>query len=451
MDGYQSTSPTEICDQANGSALDATFPPEAGSLPPQPGSELRRVIENRNVRLGPAYGNSVPDILHAMREHLKMEVAFVSEFTRGRRVFRYVDSSWAKNPVRVGEGDPLEDSYCARVVDGRMPELMSDAKMNACAAEMPVTFAIPVGAHMSVPIRLSDGSVYGTFCCFSRSADSSLNLRDLNLMRVFAELAGKMIERERLIDRNHHDIHDRTMQVLRGDTMNIVYQPIYDLERAAIAGFESLARFVSTPARTPDRWFNDAHAVGLGVELEMMAIEHALQLLPHLGEGFDLGINASPDTIVDPRFHQLLSGLEHVDRLVLEITEHAAVDRYEEIAACLRPDRGRGLKIAVDDAGAGYASFRHILNLEPDRIKLDMSLTRDIDIDPARRALAAALIHFAADTGSTLVAEGVETAAEAATLIELGVAKAQGYFLGRPMALEALQRHGRLPTGAANS
>ncbi len=406
-------------------------------------------MESRAVHFGPAYGNSVPDILHAMREHLKMEVAFVSEFTRGRRVFRYVDSSWAKNPVRVGEGDPLEDSYCARVVDGRMPELMNDARMNACAAELPVTFALPVGAHVSVPITLSDGAVYGTFCCFSRSADNSLNLRDVHLMRVFADLAGKMIERERAIDRNQHDMHERTMQVLREDTLNIVYQPIYDLEKGTITGFESLARFAPTPARSPDRWFSDAHTVGLGVELEMMAIEHALQLLPHLGEGLDLGINASPDTIVDPRLGQLLSGLDPIDRIVLEITEHAAIDRYEEIAGCLRPFRSRGLKIAVDDAGAGYASFRHILNLEPDRIKLDISLTRDIDIDPARRALAAALIHFATDTGSTLVAEGVETAAEVATLIELGVEKAQGYFLDRPMSRETLLHHGRLHAAAA--
>lgn len=92
----------------------------------------------------------------------------------------------------------------------------------------------------------------------------------------------------------------------------------------------------------------------------------------------------------------------------------------------------------MDDAGAGYASFRHILNLGPDRIKLDMSLTRDIDADPARRALAAALIHFSAETGSTLVTEGVETAAELATLKELRVNKAQGYFLGRPISAAQL-------------
>lgn len=399
---------------------------------------------SRLTPLVSAYGNSVPDMLHAVREHLKMEVAFVSEFVRGQRIFRHVDSTWAKNPVRVGEGNPLEESYCARVVDGRMPELMNNAQTNPCAAELPATFAIPVGAHLSVPITMSDGSVYGTFCCFSRSADHSLNQRDLSLMRMFAELAGKMIERERTQDQNRHQIHDRTLQMLQGDSLHIVYQPIFDLDKGNIAGFESLARFSATPARTPDLWFNDAHTVGLGIDLEMIAIEYALALLPYLEPGVDLGINASPSAILDKRLDALLSAQASVDQLVLEITEHAAVDSYEEIAARLKPHRDRGLKIAIDDAGAGYASFRHILNLEPDRIKLDISLTRDIDIDPARRALAAAMIHFAADTGSTLVAEGVETAAEVATLIELGVMKAQGYFLGRPMTLQALQHGGNV-------
>lgn len=420
---------------------------EEQGLPTGSGSELRQVIERRGVTVGQSDDNSVPDILHAVRQHLKMEVAFVSEFTNGRRVFRYVDASWPKNPVRVGAGDPLEESYCQRVVDGRLPELLTDAQTNPVAAELPATFDIPVGAHMSVPIRLSDGSVYGTFCCFSRTADTSLNLRDLSLMRVFADLAGKMIDRERTLNQSHHHIRERIERTLHEGELNIVYQPIFDLDKAAVAGFESLARFPATPARPPDRWFGDAHAVGLGVELELLAIERALQIVPLLNAGLDIGINASPETILDPRLDGLLSKFDDVGRLVLEITEHAAVERYGEIAARLQPYRDRGLQIAVDDAGAGYASFRHILNLEPDRIKLDMSLTRDIDIDPARRALAAALIHFAADTGSKLVAEGVETAAEAATLIELGVERAQGYFLGRPMTLQMMQHGGHLHGG----
>jgi EAL domain-containing protein (putative c-di-GMP-specific phosphodiesterase class I) len=90
----------------------------------------------------------------------------------------------------------------------------------------------------------------------------------------------------------------------------------------------------------------------------------------------------------------------------------------------------------VDDAGAGYASLQHILQLQPDLIKLDMGLTRNVDFDPARRALAAALVAFARDTGSQIIAEGVETTCELEALRSIGVEKAQGYFLGRPMALD---------------
>ena len=380
----------------------------------------------------------MPDILHAIRTHLDMDVAFVSEFVGGRRVFRYVDSDWSGNPVKVGSGDALEDSYCQRVVDGRLPELIHDARENAVAAELPATFAIPVGAHMSVPICLADGSVYGTFCCFSRSSDVTLNLRDLALMRVFAELTGKMIDRERTFSTSLMTRRQRIEQILDGNVLSMVYQPIFDLHDGRVAGFESLARFAATPMRSPDLWFNDAHAVGLGIELELRAIELALASLPHFNDGIDLSINASPDTVLDHRMAKMLEDLPSLEHVVLEITEHSAVERYEAIAARLKAYRERGLRIAVDDAGAGYASFRHILNLGPDRIKLDMSLTRDINADPARRALAAALIHFSADTGSQLIAEGVETAAEVSTLLELGVAKAQGYFLGRPMTLQGL-------------
>ena len=88
---------------------------------PTGAEEFSRVFEDRSVTLGQVPSNSVPDILHAIRQHLKMEVAFVSEFVNDQRIFRYVDSSWTKSPVHVGEGGPLEESYCQRVVDGRLP------------------------------------------------------------------------------------------------------------------------------------------------------------------------------------------------------------------------------------------------------------------------------------------------------------------------------------------
>ncbi len=384
----------------------------------------------------PSESNAVPDILHAVREHLGMEIAFVSEFKDGLRVFRYVDSTWDNSPVHIGEGHPLESSYCQRVVDKRLPELIQDAQKNPVAAAMDVTAALPVGAHLSVPLVLTDGSLYGTFCCFSRTPDYSLNERDLNLMRAFAELAAKTISRERTNSIQENANRERILKTIHNYDIRMVYQPIFDIRTKRVVGFESLARFPDAENRTPDRWFNEAHAIGLGVKLESCAIKLALDIFPNLKNPTYLTINSSPELIMAGALDKLLEQVTELDRVVLEITEHAIVQKYKEIAARLAPFRKQGLKIAVDDAGAGYASFRHILNLAPDRIKLDMSLTRHIDTDPARRALAVAFVHFSSNTGSQLIAEGVESAAELAMLQDLGVTGAQGYFLGRPMSLQ---------------
>jgi EAL domain-containing protein (putative c-di-GMP-specific phosphodiesterase class I) len=402
--------------------------------------ELRTVFLDHTDLIGQPGNNAVPDILHAIRTHLQMEVGFVSEFIDGKRIFRYVDSDWKDSPVKVGYGNPLEESFCQQVVNGVLPELMHDARTNPIAALMPVTMRIPVGAHMSIPIHLADGSVYGTFCCFSRNAEPSLNLRDLSLMRVFAELAGKMIDREHLLSHDNHAKREKIDEILKKNALSIVYQPIFNLIDWSIDGFESLTRFTYFPEKTPDMVFNEAHTVGRGVELETRAIELTLQDFPHFSSGTYLAINASPATIMGGTLEKLFGSIHPLNRLTLEITEHAVVSQYKEIAAILHPYRKRGLKIAIDDAGAGYASFRHILNLAPDRIKLDMSLTRDIDTDPARRALAVAFTHFSQDTGCKLIAEGVETAAELATIKELGIQNVQGYFLGRPMTLQNIAK-----------
>jgi EAL domain-containing protein (putative c-di-GMP-specific phosphodiesterase class I) len=125
-----------------------------------------------------------------------------------------------------------------------------------------------------------------------------------------------------------------------------------------------------------------------------------------------------------------------LERLIVEVTEHSTVDNYDELLAVLRPLRERGLRLAVDDAGAGYSSLRHILNMQPDFIKLDITLTRNIDLDPARKALAQALVGFAKDTGSRIIAEGVERRSELEALRSIGVRTVQGYLLGRPVNLE---------------
>jgi EAL domain-containing protein (putative c-di-GMP-specific phosphodiesterase class I) len=371
-----------------------------------------------------------------------MDVAFLSEFTDGQRVFRHVDSSLENQPVKVGGADPLEASYCQRVVDGRLPELIQDATAVPAAMELPVTRALPVGAHLSVPIKLKDGSVYGTFCCFSFTPDLSLNQRDLGMMRVFADLAADVIERNLEKGKQRDEKAKRIQSVISGDGLSIVYQPIINVAQDKVVGFESLTRFSATPLRGPDVWFNEAASVGMGAQLEMRAVELAMAALDSLPRDVYLSFNVSPETLINGDLRRVLEGMP-LERLVLEITEHATIDEYSELTNALAPLRTQGLRLAVDDAGAGFASFRHILRLQPDIIKLDMSLTRDIDTDAARRALASALIRFAHETGSKIVAEGVETASELRVLRSLGVNKAQGYFLGRPAPLSSAMSSSR--------
>jgi EAL domain-containing protein (putative c-di-GMP-specific phosphodiesterase class I) len=230
---------------------------------------------------------------------------------------------------------------------------------------------------------------------------------------------------------------ERVQKMLEKSTFAIVVQPIADLTTGRVVGVEALSRFNAAPDRTPDGWFAEAKEVGLGLELELKTVRRALELVAFLPDDLYLAVNLSPDTISSPRFVELMEGIPP-ERVVLEVTEHAPVEDYGALAKALEPFRTRGCRLAVDDAGAGFASFRHILRLNPDVIKLDMTLTRNIDHDPARRALASGLISFATDLGAKIIAEGIETTSELGTLRILGVGLGQGYYVGRPEPLRFL-------------
>lgn len=377
--------------------------------------------------------------LEAVRQHLGMQVAYVSEFTGGRTVFREVDAPGLEALVKVGDSQSLEDVYCGHILEGRLPELIPDTSLEPLAKAMPITAAANIGSHISVPIRLPDGRTYGMFCCIGFEANPSLNARDLQTMRAFADLAAFEINRDLVIAEADKQKRERIDGVIGQGQFAIVYQPIWDIRSRQAVGFECLTRFSGMPSRPPNEWFGEAAEVGLGTKLELAAIRAAVGALGSLPERLHLAMNASVGTITNREFADVMEDLPP-ERIVIEITEHTDVDDYEHLLRALLPLRQRGFRLAVDDAGAGYSSLRHILNLQPDFIKLDMDLIRHIDVDPARRALASALIGFARDTGSVIIAEGVETASEFATLQHLGVEQVQGYFLGRPMPLEgALQ------------
>lgn len=370
-------------------------------------------------------------LLSAIRQHLNMEVAFVSELVGDRRVFRYVDAAGGAQWIKPGNSDPREESYCQRVIDGRLPQLIHDARQLPAAEDLAVTKGLPVGAHLSVPIRLSDGSVFGTFCTFRRDADPSLDEVHLAVVRVFADVAAALIERHRgTIARD-----DATLAGLRARLANDepvgVCQPIVDLSTRRTLGFELLSRFPGDPPQRPDEVFAEATAVGLSYTLARRTVERAIEALDVLPRASYISLNLSPDMVLGGDVQELLRGMP-LDYLVLEITEHAIVHDYEAIGRALAPVREAGARLAVDDAGAGYASFRHILHLGPDVIKLDMSLTRNIDTDVRRQALAAGLAEFARRGGFDLVAEGIESEGELKTLQSFGPMMGQGYLFSKP-------------------
>lgn len=216
------------------------------------------------------------------------------------------------------------------------------------------------------------------------------------------------------------------------DTEGIVsvVQPIIRLTDREVIGFEALARF---PERPPAVWFGSARHAGLGIELELAAITAALNGPGLPGGARYLSVNAGPGTITSPGFLGAIAQAPP-QRLVVEITEHAPVEDYDRLSAALAPLREQGMRVAVDDAGAGFASLRHILALAPDVVKLDVSLTRGVEHDQVRRALARGLTSFAREAGITLLAEGIETDAQLQAWLQLGVEFGQGYYFGYPGA-----------------
>ena len=375
----------------------------------------------------------IPRLLAALRKHLGMDVAFVAEFAEGRRVFRYVDAAVEGAPA-PGDSDALAGSYCQLVAEGRIPELIADA--SRVAPESAVVLGRPVGAQICVPLAAAEDRVWGSFCCFSREPDPSLGERDLSLVAAFAGLALQAIERARASEESQAETRKRITHVLKLDKVYALFQPVVALADRRVAGFECLTRFDAEPQQGPEFWFAEAASVGLGPELEIGVLRRALPALDRLPDRLPVSFNVSPQLLLDGRLERELTP-RVAARLLLEITEHETVKEQERLVTALAPLRAMGVRVAIDDAGAGYSSFRHIVRLLPDVIKLDLRLTRDIDHDPARRALAAALIRYAREANAEIVAEGVETQAELDTLLELGIAKAQGYFFGRPVSLDA--------------
>ena len=250
-------------------------------------------------------------------------------------------------------------------------------------------------------------------------------------LTAFASLLGALLGPA--LDARHREAaaHTAVQESLDPSAFTPFFQPVVALDSRTVAGYEALTRFSQSNGDLtgPIVAFAAAARVGLGLELEIVTLRAALAAATVLPPEAFVSLNVSPELLLSGRLAELLAG--ETREVVLEITEHVAISDYVALRRSLI-GLGTRVRLAVDDAGAGFASFRHILELAPDFVKLDIDLVRGIDADPARQALVAGMTHFATDRGLHLIAEGIETKAELTTLRGLGLEFGQGYLLGRP-------------------
>ena len=241
-------------------------------------------------------------------------------------------------------------------------------------------------------------------------------------------------EAERMQHAEHADSVERIRATIDEEAFDFVFQPIVRLDDRRAIAFEALARFPQFPGQPPNVQFDEARAAGLELDLQLAVAEQALLRIDELPRDASLAINVSPETLTSPALEWLCRH-NQPRRLVLEITEHTSIDDYAALAERVFVLKRIGVRLAIDDAGAGFASLRHVLRLQPDLIKLDASLTHDIDSMARQQNLASALVTFAEGTSASIIAEGIETEGEFETLRNLCIPYGQGYFLGRPGAL----------------
>jgi EAL domain-containing protein (putative c-di-GMP-specific phosphodiesterase class I) len=238
----------------------------------------------------------------------------------------------------------------------------------------------------------------------------------------------------------------------------LVAQPIIDMKRGVVAGYEALSRFRLEPRTAPDRVFAEATRLGLGVDLEMVVVSRALELARRKPANCFLSINVDPLHLLDPRLQAVLMAPPSLGGVVVELTEHRAVEDMKALGRELDRLRARGAAIAVDDAGSGYSGLTQLLALRPQLLKVDRELVTNVDEDAAKQALIQMLGELAGRLDAWLLAEGIETENELSVLRQLHLPLAQGYFLGKPappwtditpdarsFLLEAAPSGGRIP------
>lgn len=376
----------------------------------------------------------VADLLRTAKRSLRLSVAFLSRLDGTTQHLEVVESSVPfLFPERATQRQ--ETTFCQAILDGDLPAVIPDVKAFPAAMALPAARLPRIRSFVSVPVRLSDGSLYGTFCAAGLTSDKELVERDRALMEVLASAASVIIEPGVRARAAESEVVQRLGPVLEAGGPLVVLQPIVDLATGLRVGAEALSRFPVGWGKAPDVCFAEAHRVGWGDRLELLALERAAEHLARVS-GY-IAMNVSPATLTTPECLALLQRLP-LPRILLELSEHDQVEDYDALSAALAPLRRQGLRLAIDDVGAGFSSLRHIVLTAPDVIKLDRSIVDGIHADPVLTVLAKSLAEFAHGCGARLVAEGIENAADASALLDLGVDHGQGWHFGRPGPPEAL-------------
>ncbi len=373
----------------------------------------------------------IDHLLAVARDRLGMELSWVSSFGGGAQHFDHIGGDLDAFGVHPGDSAPLDGSYCLRVSDGRLPNVIEDTSSNAVTAALDVTRELGLGSYIGVPIEHA-GDVVGMLCCVSRGSSTHLDDEDIRTLELIASLVGEILTKESPARRRDRDVADRISTTIASGVLQPMFQPIVAIGTGDVIGVEALTRFPGTPSR-PDVWFSEAASVGLGVELEIASIRQALNRISDLPRAQFMTLNASPATIGDPRLVDLLARSEP-ERCVIEVTEHAGIDDYDGLVLSLQALRDIGVRIAVDDVGAGFASLARVLELQPSILKIDRSIVKGIHSDAARQALVQSIVRVAERLDATVVAVGIEVAGELDTLAALGVQHGQGFLLGRPQS-----------------
>jgi EAL domain-containing protein (putative c-di-GMP-specific phosphodiesterase class I) len=376
----------------------------------------------------------IADLLQTARKSLRLSVAFLSRLDGTTQHLEVVDSSI---PFLFQEGYQQQQdvTLCQAILDRRLPPVIPDLKAFPEAMRLPAARMPRLRSFVSVPVVLSDGALYGTFCAAGLTTDKELTKRDKALMDVLASAASVIIEPEVRAQERRTEIEARIDPVVAAGGPVVVLQPIVDLATGDRVGAEALSRFPAGWGKAPDVCFAEAHSIGRGHEMELLALERAAAHLPRV-DGY-IAMNVSPATLLRPECGELLGRLP-LDRVLLELSEHDRVEDYAALDTALAPFRAAGMRLAIDDVGAGFSSLRHIVVTSPDVIKIDRSIVSGLDTDPVLTTLVRSLVGFGHANQLRVVAEGVETGAEAAALRALGVDYGQGWYHGRPVAPELL-------------